>query len=477
MKIRTIFWGVAAWMLLSISPLTASVGKIVAMNGDVKIERQSGTQNGVIGYELDNKDVVKVGEKSKAQIIFVDRTVITIGSNSNFTIENYDYNAQSPKAEFGVVQGAFRAITGRIGKIAPDSFKLKTKTATIGIRGTQFLGQIGVQERIACTQGRIVVTTPQGSVEVPAGQITSFGQGRMPSVPRSYRPSEIQGLADASGGGGERMESDEVIEGGGLAAPQEEDPDTGYPDDGAAPEEGDPQGEPLPPVFPPEIPSVPEVKPSDVDPEIFGGNDPGEVLQSIDVTGLDQDPSQTLDWSSGLVPLADYQIVFDEDDPFVSWGAWSTSDPADTGGVVVLENIPGFWIGGLVTDSEYVSSLIGTETTYNYVGESVGIATDTSGGLTALSGTTDLTFNFNTADITGNLLLTDDQPISTTWDVAVTGGTITGGGFTLDTMTVNGTGSGSGSGNFYGLDAGSIGGVFEATDAGGTVINGAFIGQ
>jgi len=195
--------------------LYASVGKIVAAKGDITVLRDAKKLKAAAGFELEEKDVVNSIGKSKAQIIFNDKTVITIGKDSEFKIQEYLFEeGKEPKASFGFAKGAFRSITGQIGKVAPDRFKLKTKTATIGIRGTQILARIeNGENKIACTDGIISVTSLDTgkTVEVKAGQITMVVPKKPPTRPRAYKPAEIKDMANASGGGGEKMKADEVI--------------------------------------------------------------------------------------------------------------------------------------------------------------------------------------------------------------------------------------------------------------------------
>ena len=112
-------------------------------------------------------------------------------------------------------KGAFRSITGKIGKMAPKRFKLKTRTATMGIRGTQILFKTGGNkpDTMACTQGAITVTSDTGeTVDVPAGQITTVTEGEAPTPPKAYEPEEIEALGEDAGGGGETVDGEAIAE-------------------------------------------------------------------------------------------------------------------------------------------------------------------------------------------------------------------------------------------------------------------------
>ena len=188
-------------LLTNLILLFGWVGKIVALKNEVVVKRDGKLIKANIGFKLEKNDVVISKGNSKTQIIFKDETVITIGKNSSFKINDYAYGGSSkPKANFSFFKGAFREITGKIGKIAPKRFKIKTPTASIGIRGTQIVALISKIEKIACLEGKIVVITNLGSVEVDAGKITEILPKKPPLHPRVYKPEEIKLLLKAAGG-------------------------------------------------------------------------------------------------------------------------------------------------------------------------------------------------------------------------------------------------------------------------------------
>jgi|GEM_PF-1489635 len=166
-------------MLIS-SPLWSSaVGKITALSGEATLSR--GTKNliAALGSNLEIKDTISTAKNSKAQLTFKDNTIITVGKQTVFSVEEYlnDTSANSD-AKFNVVTGTIRAMSGKIGKIAPDKFKVKTKTATIGIRGTDFIVQVLPTGELVvlCLQGTITVTPPNSNktVVVPAGSFVTI---------------------------------------------------------------------------------------------------------------------------------------------------------------------------------------------------------------------------------------------------------------------------------------------------------------
>lgn len=73
-----------------------------------------------------------------------DGTRFTIRPNSELVIQQYQFNANANDNNMvmQLLRGGFRAITGLISKSSPDAARVQTKTATIGIRGTDFDARI-----------------------------------------------------------------------------------------------------------------------------------------------------------------------------------------------------------------------------------------------------------------------------------------------------------------------------------------------
>lgn len=141
-----------SWLLVGPSAAVAEAGKALFVFGDVKLvsakgKRVSLQKNGV----LSEGDTVITGNKARAQLLMVDNTKIALRPNSEFVIDAFHYSpaadanlvaAADNSAEFNLLKGGFRSITGQSAKTNPESFKVKTPVAVIGIRGTDFLGRL-----------------------------------------------------------------------------------------------------------------------------------------------------------------------------------------------------------------------------------------------------------------------------------------------------------------------------------------------
>lgn len=193
--------GIAVWMLLgALMLLHAAVGEITLAVGEVRIVRDTQTFSASTGMALLEKDVLSTGESAQVQMRFKDDTIVSLGKNASFSIDAYLNDAVAPQAKFGIAQGTFGVITGKIGKVAPQNFSIQTRTATIGIRGTHIRGRTGSGgDMIACLRGKIRVTSlgTGASEDVPAGSFTRVPPGQDPTSPEGITPQSMDEMGDS----------------------------------------------------------------------------------------------------------------------------------------------------------------------------------------------------------------------------------------------------------------------------------------
>ena len=148
-------------------------------------------------------DTLFTGKDSYARVKFSDGGQISLKPTSQFKIEGYHYDEQDPKkdaAGFNLLKGGLRAISGAIGKRGdPDSYSVKTRTATVGIRGTKY-GMLFCQGDCAdhppppdgsalsdgthldVAEGSIIVKNSAGTQLLNAGQFGFVGAINTPPV-------------------------------------------------------------------------------------------------------------------------------------------------------------------------------------------------------------------------------------------------------------------------------------------------------
>ena len=155
-----------------------SIGTVTALKGDAKLTHKDKVTALTKNEKIAQQDRINTASRSRVRVILNDDTVVTIGPESEYYFEAFEEHGDV-KVQMHATRGFFKSVTGKIGKIAPERFKIKTKAATIGIRGTQFMGYVAEdEEKIGCIQGAIIVWTNNGlTFDVPAGKMLIYKDG------------------------------------------------------------------------------------------------------------------------------------------------------------------------------------------------------------------------------------------------------------------------------------------------------------
>ena len=176
----------------------------MAMKGSASVVRSDGSVDAKNGLSLLEHDRIQTQKKSRVQVMLNDNTVVTIGANSSFSFDTFSYDGtKKSKVAMSAQRGFFRSVTGKIGKMAPERFKVKTVSATIGIRGTDFSADVmDDREIIKCYSGVISVTYKGEEKEVVAGMQLEIrkGSSELEEVqPQRKKETQAKSLEKVSG--------------------------------------------------------------------------------------------------------------------------------------------------------------------------------------------------------------------------------------------------------------------------------------
>jgi hypothetical protein len=163
-RIRTFTAIVAAGLTFTATACFAEgkIGNAVTIKNQVEGVTSAGAQPLATGSEVYSDEVVRTGGESKAQLLFLDNTNLSVGPLSTIRLDKfvYDPNAAKGNVVLRAGVGAFRFITGLQD---PRSYSIRTAYASIGVRGTEFYLLITRSEvRIQLVSGRVIGTTISG---------------------------------------------------------------------------------------------------------------------------------------------------------------------------------------------------------------------------------------------------------------------------------------------------------------------------
>lgn len=181
-----------------------TLGEPVSALADPKVGVASVVQNQVegrgarrlaVGSEVFRNERIKTGAASNAQLMFLDKTVLSMGPNAELLLDKYVYDANQGKGQVVVsaVRGGLRFVTGSQN---PTNYTVRTPVATLGIRGTVVDLQISKFETfIGVLEGTLTIRLLNGStVTVAAGQyvrIASNGEFRTSGPFKGQEPNYL----------------------------------------------------------------------------------------------------------------------------------------------------------------------------------------------------------------------------------------------------------------------------------------------
>lgn len=175
--------------MLSTTALSAvKIGVVGAADRHVTAISAKGEQRTItLGDDIFQNDTIKTDNEGKVQLVFKDRSTITINKNSEITIDKYVYNG-SDNDEMGIksVKGAFRFIGGALSKKKPVN--IKTPVATIGIRGgiaDTNIGEGGKTDAVFIYGDQMTISNLYGETETTTQYGSGFTLQRGNSLPVS----------------------------------------------------------------------------------------------------------------------------------------------------------------------------------------------------------------------------------------------------------------------------------------------------
>ena len=134
MRLFIILW------CLTFSSFASIIGDVILHEGNANIERTDGEDvDAKKDLDIFQYDTVKTG-KGKVAIGFIDDTRVDVTQHSKLIIDEfvYDPNTKTGKLSLKAALGTVRYASGQIAKTTPTAVQIKTPTATIGVRGTDF---------------------------------------------------------------------------------------------------------------------------------------------------------------------------------------------------------------------------------------------------------------------------------------------------------------------------------------------------
>lgn len=120
------------------------IGLVKTAQGEVFILRNGVRISAHPGSGLVLGDVLSTGTTGSLGVLLQDDTILSLGPSTETRIEQFVFEPAKQKLGMllRVSRGLIAYVSGRISKLSPDSVRIETPVATLGIRGTCLVARI-----------------------------------------------------------------------------------------------------------------------------------------------------------------------------------------------------------------------------------------------------------------------------------------------------------------------------------------------
>jgi hypothetical protein len=137
-----IFAILALLLLLALTAQAAPIGRFLKLEGQVDLLKHGKlpAKAARITDPLEPGDVIRTKSKSRAQVLFIDDSVLTLAPESRVAVADFVYGgAQGPRRVLlQLFRGLAHTVVKRIMELQGPDFIMHTQTAVIGVRGTEW---------------------------------------------------------------------------------------------------------------------------------------------------------------------------------------------------------------------------------------------------------------------------------------------------------------------------------------------------
>jgi hypothetical protein len=123
-------------------------GTIKTSTGDAHIERKAQQLPASVGSPILVSDSLVTGTDGAVGITLKDNTRLTAGPDTRLELNEFRFDTTSHEGSIDstVRRGSLSVISGKVAKTSPDAVRFHTPTVTLGVRGTEFIIETGLEK-------------------------------------------------------------------------------------------------------------------------------------------------------------------------------------------------------------------------------------------------------------------------------------------------------------------------------------------
>lgn len=180
-----------------------SYGLLMIVKGQVQVAKAKAQPTGAkVGGKVYPQDTIITGKDSRAKIVMSDRNIINVLPETKIRIDQYVNDTKEKNVRLSLLEGKVRTNVEQKYDNNENKFEIKTPSAVVGVRGTQFM--TNYQKATNTT----AVTTFRGevifrgydklsekqteAVLVKRGETSENSAGQKPGSPVKMSPTDLK---------------------------------------------------------------------------------------------------------------------------------------------------------------------------------------------------------------------------------------------------------------------------------------------
>ncbi len=178
-------------------------GLLMIVKGQVQVVKSKTQAVGAkVGSKVYPQDTIVTGKDSRAKIVMSDRNIINVLPDTKIRIDQYINDSKEKNVRLSLLQGKVRTNVEQKYDNNENRFEIKTPSAVVGVRGTQFITsyQKSTNMTIVTTfRGEVIFRGLDTKTEklteavlVKRGETSENVEGQKPGSPVKISPAELK---------------------------------------------------------------------------------------------------------------------------------------------------------------------------------------------------------------------------------------------------------------------------------------------
>jgi len=184
-------WSVSLLLVSTIA--VADIGSVTDVTGAATIKRGSTVITVAKGIPVEMNDRVE-SKSGTVNIKFKDDTTVKVTEHSALVIDDFVYDPKTQGGKLGLkaAEGTVRYVSGNIAHNNPNAVNIKTPTAAIAVRGTDFVMSVDAAGKSMVILMPSCETNPMKGSECGSGQIDVSSGGEIVHLDKPYQATIVE---------------------------------------------------------------------------------------------------------------------------------------------------------------------------------------------------------------------------------------------------------------------------------------------